>query len=808
MNTSIGRGLGALASTVVLGLLAACGGGGGGNNAAALLAAGAAQSSGPSAGAPTTPGGTGNTGNPATPAPTVMRQAGLVVQAPVSEGGTGGTVLKVQVMGSAGVSTVSTAALPADVALALTDKLKPGNLIDWIPGASATTAATAAAPAETFNVVLSKGSSAAAQFNLAKYGPSVSRHDNAPGPMVAAGWVYAKGSTSVTIGDGRVVTADQAGRPYTSPVKRYEETYSLAPDVKVFNVNTADYSKSAVSTLAAMPVVPNYDYATTSRQAAYLLFDQNYLQADKARVTAIWYFTPQSTADGKPVWDVPSNSPMLADKGTDPVSGQAYVNINATSPTTAPYARSTEPFEIVKNTMYFVGDNEVASYLLVADMGTPNDPSDDKVIKVDAGWPNSGYQYWKNIELLGRDPRSVTDIWLTHGHSDHYGTVVEQLKMMDAAGKPIKLWASKEDVTGITSDLQGNAFNIAGALPASETTIRARTTDFYEYDKWYDYGNVKIMVIWAPGHTPGTTNMLFRVKNPTDGQFYTFGYHGGYGVNGLTTPTAANGWLRLSFQHGFSYLQNSLNVDFVSPQHTNQFPIVEVYQALKAYNRDPANVAKQLTMLDALQSKVFDSPSINGTKITSEFANQLEKRRSVISYKASDAANTSYKSIETSGPFKPGRENGLNAVPARILDDGRIVQGFVGPQNKNPAIPLLANGIVTATDQYVNDPDGYYVQVSVEVLDNGPYRGFIPEGYTQFSPGTNQTIVYKGGPVESVHAAKGTIRPPEVLRTQRLGSLADAVRVLSTLRKGTTMTMSLTPASEIVVPADPAKTFQ
>jgi glyoxylase-like metal-dependent hydrolase (beta-lactamase superfamily II) len=517
-------------------------------------------------------------------------------------------------------------------------------------------------------------------------------------------------------------------------------------------------------------------------------------------VVAIWYFTPQSTSDGKPVWDVPSQSPLLADKGTDPVSGQPYMGINATGVTAAPYTRSTEPFEMVKDTMYYVGDNEVASYILKADMGTPNDKSDDKLIKIDAGWANSGYQYWKNMELLGLDPRAVTDVWLTHGHGDHYGTVVEQLRMADNAGKAVKLWASREDVTGITQDQRGNTWNIAGALPASETEIRARTTDFYKYDAWYDYGNVQIMVIWSPGHTPGTTNMLFRVKNPVDGKFLTFGYHGGYGVNGLTTPTAANGFLRLSFQAGFSYLQQSLDVDFVSPQHTNQFPIVEVYQALKAYNRDPANAGKPLTMLEAMRSKVFDSPAVGGTNITSEFANQLEKRRSVISYAASDAANSSYKSIETSGPFKPGREAGPT-VTATLLDGGKIVQGFVGPQNKNPAIPLLASGIVTATDQYVNDPAGFYVQVAVQVNDG--YPGYLPNNFAQFSPGTNQTITYRGGPVESVHA-----KPGEVLRTRRLNSLAEAQAVLATIAQGRQVTMTLTPASEIVVPADVTQTFR
>nr|WP_255428051.1 MBL fold metallo-hydrolase [Ramlibacter cellulosilyticus] len=439
-------------------------------------------------------------------------------------------------------------------------------------------------------------------------------------------------------------------------------------------------------------------------------------------------------------------------------------------------------------------------------MGTA-DPSDDRVIKVDAGWPNSGYQYWKNMELLGLDPRSVTDSWLTHAHGDHYGTIVEQVRMMDNAGKPLRLWGSKEDIVGITADLQGNQWNIAPTLPASETEIRERTTNYYEFDKWYDYGNVQIKVIWSPGHTTGTTNMLFKVKNPVDGKFYTFGYHGGYGVNGMESPTAANGWRRLAWQHGFSYLQSTIDTDFVSPQHTNQFPIVEVYQALKAYNRDPANVNQQLTMLDALRSRVFDSPVVNGVNITTEFANQLEKRRSVITYAASDTANTRYKSIETSGPFKPGRETGLVNVQAKLLDGGKIIQGFVGAQNKNPRIPLLANGIPNATDGYTNDPGGFFVQVAIDVQDP-VYHGFLPNGFTQLSPGLGTTITYQGGPIESTNAARGTFHPPEYLRTVRLNSLADAQAILATIAAGRTVTLSLTRDSQIVVPTDVTQTFR
>ncbi len=747
-------------------------------------------------------GGGGDDADPVAP-DVVGRKAGLVYGQPSTQTIDGASVLVVPVLGAGDQNSLKIRGLQPDAEALVKASLVPGNLIDWIPGSTSgngSEAVVADNPADTVNVVLARGTGNSTPFSVQKYGAEVTRHDDAPGAMVAAGWVYDRGGRTITLGDGHTVKADQAGRAYDPPIRRYMETYAVADDVKVFNVNTDDYAKSEATAFGSIPVTADYEYSTTQRQAAFVLFDKDYRQADSAQVVAVWYFTPQSTSDGKPVWEVPSMSPMLADKGNDPVSGQPFIAINATSPTAAPYTRSTEPFEMVKDTMYYVGDNEVASYVLIADMGTPDDPSDDKIIKVDGGWPNSGYQYWKNMELLGLDPRSVTDIWLTHGHTDHYGTIVEQLKMMDNADKPIGLWAAREESQGIEADQRGNRWRIAGALPASQSIIRNRVSDYYEFDKWYDFGNVQIMVIWSPGHTPGTTNMLFRVKNPEDGEFYTFGYHGGYGFNGLFTPTPGNGWLRLSFEHGFSYLQQTLDVDFVAPQHTNQFPIVEVYQALKAYNRDPANASAQLTMMDAMRSRVHDSPQINGESITSEFANQLEKRRSVVAYRASDAADRRYKSLETSGPFKPGRENGLT-TRARLLDDGKIIQGFVGPQNKNPRIPLLADGIQTATDTYTNDPGGFFVQVSIAVEDG--YQGFLPDGLTQFSPGMNQTITYQGGPVESVHAGEG-----EVLRTQRVDSLEKAQRILATIQRDRAVTISLTPSSEIVVPSDVTQTFR
>ncbi|MFA6504821.1 MAG: MBL fold metallo-hydrolase [Treponemataceae bacterium] len=719
---------------------------------------------------------------------------GMVIGDPVITTSTDGkTIVSVEMLTQGKKITLKTNSFESAKAAALVADLKQGNLVDYrksgemvlIPVDAASAFHKVLAKNETKEVApdpnasyiysmktVQKKGPKETQFDTMKYGPELSPINGTAGNMVAAGWVYAKTGKTITIGDGRLVTEDISGRPLPSPSKRYEETYNVADDVAVYHVNTDDYSKSTVSDFASIPLAANYDYATKNRQAVFVVFDKNYTQAAAAKVSAVYYFTPQSVTDGKPVWDVQTRSSCLNDKGTDPVSGKPYVSINATSVIEAPHTRSTEPFEIVKNTFYYIGDNEVAVYLFNADMGT-KDTADDRLIMVDAGWPYNGYQYWKNIEALGFDPRKITDIMLTHGHMDHYGTVMELVTMIENAGRKVTLYGSRDDTFGLTKDGMGNSWNIKGALPADEMDIRKKTSIMYEFDTYMDFGNVRILVTPTPGHTPGTGSFVFKVKNPDSAEWVSFGYMGGYGFNGLYTPNPSNGFLRLGFQLGLAWLQQMVDVDYVAPQHTNQYPIVDVYQALKAYNNDPTNAGKPLTMLDALGKN--------------EFVNFLEKRYSVVTNIASDINDSRYKSVETSGPFKPGREYGSSNVKATLLDGGKIIRGFNGVMNVAPQIPLLKDGILNNTDVYTKDPDAYYVQFYIDVLDD--YRGFLPAG----------------GPVESMRSTPGT---PEILRTQRLDSKADAEAILASVKKGETYLINLTAASAIFVPRNAAETFR
>ena len=697
------------------------------------------------------------------PRPTV----GFVVGPPTVERVGGAAMVRVPMLTGGRRVLVETQSISEVRAQQIAGSVAVGALVDFVLAGGEVVVPPD--PTTTFHTALRKEARRdRSVFVTQKYGPELAPRGGRPGGMVAAGWVYAKGPDTITIGDGRVVTEDISGRPLPVPSKRYEETYRVAPDAEVYRVDIQDWVASAPSSYDAVPVTRDYAHSTTDRQVAFVVFDRSYLEAPAAKVTQIYYFTPQDASDGKPVWDVPTQSALLADKGVDPVSGERYVDIVATGVSAAPYTRSTEPFAVVPGAFYCVGDNEVSLYLFRCDGGTGS-PRDDRLVLLDTGWPNSGYQYWKNIEAVGFDPRDIECVLMPHAHGDHYGTTVELVTMIENAGGSVRLLSPREDVLGIQRDVVGNTWSIPGDLPAAETEIRERS-EFFEYDEWMDFGNVRIKPLLTPGHTTGTASFLFEVAAPSaGGERLTFGYMGGYGWNNRTvTPT--NGWRRLSFAYNLAWLQQTVEVDYVTGQHANQYPIIEVYQALKAYNNDPANRRRQLAMLDALTRD--------------EWVNFLEKRYAVATYPITET-DPRNQSIENHGPFKPGREEGVRDVQVRVVDDGLVLHGFHKAQNLNPRIPLLADGVVIGTDSFVHDPDSWYVQLQVDVLDS--YGGYLPGV----------------GPVESIRTGA-----TEVLRTQAFSTRAEAESVLGRIRAGGTYRVDLTPASAIVVPGDGSPVFR
>lgn len=591
-------------------------------------------------------------------------------------------------------------------------------------------------------------------FDTMKYGAELSPVNGEPGAMLATGWLTAKSGNQITVGD----------------LDLFDETYTLAPDVKVYEFNT-DTSTLTARRLSDVPVTQKTDgefYKTANRQQVMVVFDQNYRNADQAEVVELYYITPQPTIDEKylyPADHMPIDSFMTENDGK-----------TVAKPTAAAWLTATESFAIIPDRLYYVGDNEVAIYLTQADDGT--------LILLDAGWPASGYQYWRNIEAMGFDPRDIDYILLTHGHGDQYGTGAELDTMIKNAGGDPVVYECYEDTYGY--DIYGFP-EITGII--KDTPVLNAVDKFYINDTWMEFdGSVRIKPVLTAGHTNGTDSFIFELTDPATNETLTISYLGGYGVNGNTKydpddDPENRGYLRLSFQYGLRYLQQTVEPDYMIPQHTNQYPMLEINKAAEE---------KGIPFLEAVNRGSY------------EWVNFLEKRQAVITYedyyqnwKADPkdefgteitVTDAELQTIEAAGPYR--REGGTYQIT--LTDGGRIIQGFNRYMNQTDKLSGVENaqgqdvgdGIFILKDSFTHDPDAWYVQVGARVSDG--YDGSCA-----------------GGPIESVHDNWF-----EILRTERLDSREEAEALLAQLQSGATYTVTLDQSSEIQLADNLTDTFQ
>lgn len=591
-------------------------------------------------------------------------------------------------------------------------------------------------------------------FDTMKYGAELSPVNGEPGAMLATGWLTAKSGNQITVGD----------------LDLFDETCTLAPDVKVYEFNT-DTSTLTARRLSDVPVTQKTDgefYKTANRQQVMVVFDQNYRNADQAEVVELYYITPQPTIDEKylyPADHMPIDSFMTENDGK-----------TVAKPTAAAWLTATESFAIIPDRLYYVGDNEVAIYLTQADDGT--------LILLDAGWPASGYQYWRNIEAMGFDPRDIDYILLTHGHGDQYGTGAELDTMIKNAGGDPVVYECYEDTYGY--DIYGFP-EITGII--KDTPVLNAVDKFYINDTWMEFdGSVRIKPVLTAGHTNGTDSFIFELTDPATNETLTISYLGGYGVNGNTKYDPDNdptgrGYLRLAFQYGLRYLQQTVEPDYMLPQHTNQYPMLEINKAAEE---------KGIPFLEAVNSGSY------------EWVNFLEKRQAVITYedyyqnwKADPkdefgteitVTDAELQTIEAAGPYR--REGGTYQIT--LTDGGKIIQGFNRYMNQTDKLSGVENaqgqdvgdGIFILKDSFTHDPDAWYVQVGARVSDG--YDGSCA-----------------GGPIESVHDNWF-----EILRTERLDSREEAEALLAQLQSGATYTVTLDQSSEIQLADNLTDTFQ
>ena len=178
----------------------------------------------------------------------------------------------------------------------------------------------------------------------------------------------------------------------------------------------------------------------------------------------------------------------------------------------APWKLNVKPFRIAPN-IYYVGNEWVGAFLV--------DTKTDGLILIDTVVFETTYLTLENIRELGYDPKDIKHIMLSHFHIDHVGGA-EALRQLTGA----KVWLSKVD-----ADLRDHPAN--SSMGGLFNYMPYEVDEYYDYSKPMTFGEVSIQFIFTPGHTPGTTSFVFKMKGD-EGEDITAAMHGGVGPLTMT----------------------------------------------------------------------------------------------------------------------------------------------------------------------------------------------------------------------------------------------------------------------------------
>jgi len=139
----------------------------------------------------------------------------------------------------------------------------------------------------------------------------------------------------------------------------------------------------------------------------------------------------------------------------------------------------------------------------------------DELVVVDPGMPSDHRRLFNRIRSLGRSPRDVTAIVLTHFHVDHAGSAARLKEISNA-----KLYVHAEDAPYLKGEKSMPSVFNAG-VQGRALMLLPNTVEKYsqvppvEADVSFSHGDVLpllggLVAFHAPGHTPGSSVFLWR----------------------------------------------------------------------------------------------------------------------------------------------------------------------------------------------------------------------------------------------------------------------------------------------------------
>jgi metallo-beta-lactamase class B len=149
------------------------------------------------------------------------------------------------------------------------------------------------------------------------------------------------------------------------------------------------------------------------------------------------------------------------------------------------------PFRIVGN-LYYVGDGDLASYLVTTPKGH---------VLINTGYEYSVPEIEYRMNKLGFKPKDIRILLVTHAHSDH---VAGEAKMKKDTGA--KLFAMQEEVELLESGGKTDyLFGPMGWFPPVKVDRALHDGETIEF------GGTEITAYLHPGHTKGSTSFAMNI---------------------------------------------------------------------------------------------------------------------------------------------------------------------------------------------------------------------------------------------------------------------------------------------------------
>lgn len=139
---------------------------------------------------------------------------------------------------------------------------------------------------------------------------------------------------------------------------------------------------------------------------------------------------------------------------------------------------------------------------------------EDRLILVDAGSPNQGKNFLKQLKQLSIEPKDISLVLLTHGHWDHIGSVKELKRLTDckvAINQHEKDWveqAFKQLPPGI--GVWAKILGVVIKMSMPFVNFPGSSVDLALEDKELSLESYGIhgKVLYTPGHSSGSMSLL------------------------------------------------------------------------------------------------------------------------------------------------------------------------------------------------------------------------------------------------------------------------------------------------------------